>query len=185
MALFQQKTPESLMDLALREAVRAREADEVPVGAVVIDIPTGRIVGKAHNQRELLNDPTAHAEVLAITQAAAYYESWRLERSVLFVTLEPCLMCSGAIVLARLPFVYYGAADPKTGAHSSVYQVLENPRNNHVPTVVSGIRAEESSRLLTDFFREKRLRNADTAGSRAQGANGTNGGAQSGGLDDD
>ena len=185
MALFQQKTPESLMDLALREAVRAREADEVPVGAVVIDIPTGRIVGKAHNQRELLNDPTAHAEVLAITQAAAYYESWRLERGVLFVTLEPCLMCAGAIVLARLPFVYYGAADPKAGAHRSVYEVLENPRNNHVPIVVSGVRAEEGSRLLTEFFREKRLRSADAAGSRVEGENGTNGGARSSELDGD
>ena len=176
MALFEQKTPESLMDLAVKEAVRAREADEVPVGAVVIDIPTGRLVAKAHNQRELLNDPTAHAEVLAITQAAAYYESWRLERGVLFVTLEPCLMCAGAIVLARLPFVYYGATDPKAGAHCSVYQTLENAKNNHVPRVVAGVRADESSRLLTDFFREKRLKNPDAARTRgAEGTNGTNG----------
>ncbi len=189
MALFEQKTPESLMDLAVKEAVRAREADEVPVGAVVIDIPTGRLVAKAHNQRELLNDPTAHAEVLAITQAAAYYESWRLERGVLFVTLEPCLMCAGAIVLARLPFVYYGATDPKAGAHCSVYQTLENAKNNHVPSVVAGVRADESSRLLTDFFREKRLKNSEVdRRRRAEGTNGThgmNGAAGSGGADVD
>lgn len=173
MALLQQKTPESLMDLALREAVRAREADEVPVGAVVIDIPTGRIAGKAHNQRELLNDPTAHAEVLAITQAAAYYESWRIDRGVLFVTLEPCLMCAGAIVLARLPFVYYGAMDPKAGAHRSVYDALENAKNNHVPCVVSGVKADACSRLLTDFFQEKRLRSS--AADRKPGDGGTGG----------
>ena len=103
--LFQERTPESFMDLALREAKRAREADEVPVGAVIVDIPTGRLIARAHNQRELLQDPTAHAEVLAITQAAAHYGSWRLTDAMLFVTLEPCLMCAGAIVLARLPLV--------------------------------------------------------------------------------
>ncbi len=180
-ALFEHKTPESFMDLALKEAARAHEADEVPVGAVVVDIPTGRLVAKAHNQRELLNDPTAHAEVLAITQAAAHYESWRLERAVLFVTLEPCLMCAGAIVLARLPFVYYGADDPKAGAHRSVYEVLENPANNHVPAVVAGTRAGESGRLLTDFFRARRGRASDAA--RPGGSEGSNGTGRSGEAD--
>ena len=177
--LFEHKTPESFMDLALKEATRALEADEVPVGAVVVDIPTGRLVAKAHNQRELLKDPTAHAEVLAITQAAAHYESWRLETAVLFVTLEPCLMCSGAIILARLPFVYYGATDPKAGAHRSVYQALENSANNHVPAVVGGTRADESARLLTDFFQEKRLKESGPA--RPRGLDGSNGTGLSGG----
>ncbi len=144
------------MDLALREAATAREADEVPVGAVVVDIPTGRLVAKAHNQRELLRDSTAHAEMLAITQATAYYESWRLTRAALFVTLEPCLMCSGAIILSRIPYVFYGATDPKAGAHASLYHVLENQANNHVPAVSGGIRADESARLLSEFFRARR-----------------------------
>jgi tRNA(adenine34) deaminase len=148
--------PEEYILLALKEARRALEADEVPVGAVVVDLPTGRVIAKAHNQRELLQDPTAHAEVIAITQAAAHYGSWRLENAGLFVTLEPCVMCAGAIVMARIPRVYYAADDPKAGAYRSVFQVLVHSGHNHRPEVVAGIRAEESSELLREFFRKKR-----------------------------
>jgi tRNA(adenine34) deaminase len=148
--------PEDYMDLALKEARKAMEVQEVPVGAVIVDMPSGRVIARAHNQRELLQDPTAHAEVVAITQAAAHYGSWRLVDAALFVTLEPCLMCSGAIVLARLPRVYYGADDPKAGAHRSVFQVLVHPGNNHRPEVVPGVRAAEAGELLRGFFQRKR-----------------------------
>ena len=174
--LMQTRTPEACMDLALREAERARESDEVPVGAVVIDVPTGRLVAKAYNQRELLQDSTAHAEMLAITQAAAHYESWRLTQAALFVTLEQCVMCAGAIVLARIPYVFYGTTDPKAGAHCSLYEVLENDANNHVPKVTGGVRQEESSRILTDFFRAKRrTSSAPINGSSNGNGNGAHG----------
>jgi tRNA(adenine34) deaminase len=149
------------MDLALKEARSALEVQEVPVGAVLVDIPSGQVIAKAHNQRELLQDPTAHAEIIAITQAAAHYESWRLTDAALFVTLEPCVMCAGAIVMARIPKVFYGADDPKAGAHRSVFQVLVDSRHNHRPVVVPGIRVEESSELLRGFFQKKR-RKGDT-----------------------
>lgn len=172
LALLQEKPAETLMDLALREAGRALDVDEVPVGAVIVDIPTGRLVAKSHNQRELLQDSTAHAEMLAITQAAAHYESWRLTRAALFVTLEPCAMCAGAIILARIPYVFYGARDPKWGAHCSLHDVLENPANNHVPCVTSGVRVDECARLLTDFFRRKRQPSAKDNGSAHNGNDG-------------
>lgn len=146
------------MDLAILEARKALEVDEVPVGAVVVDVPTGRVIARAHNQRELLQDPTAHAEVIALTQAAAHYGSWRLSDAMLFVTLEPCVMCAGAIVLARIPRVYYAADDPKAGAHRSVFGVLANPLHNHVPEVLTGLRAAESGEMLRTFFRQKRVK---------------------------
>jgi tRNA(adenine34) deaminase len=158
------------MRLALAEARKAFESDEVPVGAVIVDEGTGRVIAKAHNQRELLQDPTAHAEVLAITQAAAHYRSWRLTEATLYVTLEPCLMCAGAIVLARIPRVVYGAPDPKAGAHCSVYEVLANAKNNHVPKVERGILADESADLLREFFQRKRERPAGGNGARGNGA---------------
>jgi tRNA(adenine34) deaminase len=169
--LLDERRPEYYLDLALREARRAFEADEVPVGAVIVDLPSGRVIAKAHNQRELLQDPTAHAEVLAITQAAAHYHSWRLTDCVLYVTLEPCVMCAGAIVLARIPRVVYAAADPKAGAHRSVFSVLVHPAANHVPTVESGVRADESSELLREFFRRRRPKptNGDGTGRSAEG----------------
>jgi tRNA(adenine34) deaminase len=142
--------------MALSEARKALEVDEVPVAAVIVDRPTGKVIARAHNQRELLQDPTAHAEVLAITQAAAHYGSWRLENAALYVTLEPCVMCAGAIVLARVPQVFYAADDPKAGAHRSAFDVLVHESHNHRPDVVGGICAEESSVLLRDFFRAKR-----------------------------
>ena len=154
--LIEEKRPEYYIDLALREARKAMEVDEVPVGAVIVEQPTGHVVARAHNQRELLQDPTAHAEILAITQAAAHCRSWRLTDYVLYVTLEPCVMCAGAIVLARIPRVVYAADDPKAGAFHSVFQVLSHPAHNHMPRVERGIRADESAELLREFFRQKR-----------------------------
>ncbi len=151
-----QRRPEDFMLLAIKEARRAAELGDVPVGAVLVEHETGRVVARAHNQRELLRDPTAHAEIVAITQAAAHYDAWRLSRVTLFVTLEPCLMCAGAIVLARLPRVVYGADDPKAGAHKSLHSVLVHPGNNHRPDVISGVCAPECSEMLRAFFRKKR-----------------------------
>ena len=128
----------------------------MPVGAVIVDQPSGRVIARAHNQREMLQDPTAHAEVLAITQAAAHYGTWRLTHASLFVTLEPCVMCAGAIVLARVPRVVIGAPDPKAGAAGSVLNVLDEPALNHRPEVERGVLAEESAALLKAFFAARR-----------------------------
>jgi tRNA(adenine34) deaminase len=142
------------MRLALREAERALEHDDVPVGAVIVH--EGEVIGTAHNERELRNDPTAHAELIALREAARSLASWRILDAVLYVTLEPCAMCAGAIVLARLPRVIYGATDPKAGAAGSVLDVLDEPRLNHRPTVAGGLLAEESADLLRDFFATRR-----------------------------
>jgi tRNA(adenine34) deaminase len=142
------------MQAALREARLAADEGEVPVGAVVLH--DGRIVGRAHNQRERLNDPTAHAEMVAITQAAAALESWRLVDTTLFVTLEPCLMCAGAIVNARIPRVVFGAKDPRAGACGSLYQVGLDARLNHRFAVEAGLLEAECAALLVDFFRTRR-----------------------------
>ena len=141
---------ETFMLRALAEASRAAQEDEVPVGAVIVR--DEQIIASAHNQREQLQDPTAHAEMIAITQAAASLGSWRLEDCALYVTLEPCPMCAGAIVQARLPMVVFGATDPKGGAVASLYQLLQDRRLNHRAAVVGGILAAESGRLLRDFF---------------------------------
>jgi len=142
------------MQYAIREAMRAEEEGEVPVGCVIIH--NGEIIGKAHNQRERLQDPTAHAEVLAITQAANKLGSWRLENTKLFVTLEPCPMCSGAIILARVAEVYFGAYDPKAGTCGTLMNLLEDKRFNHQPVVTPGLCADECGSLLTNFFRKIR-----------------------------
>jgi tRNA(adenine34) deaminase len=142
------------MRLALREAERALEHDDVPIGAVVVH--DGEVIGAAHNERELLGDPTAHAEMLALREAARSIGSWRILDSVLYVTLEPCAMCAGAIVLARVPRVIYGATDPKAGAAGSVLDVLAEPRLNHRPTVAGGLLADLSADLLRDFFATRR-----------------------------
>lgn len=139
------------MQCALREAECALESGEVPVGCVIVH--EGMVIGRAHNQRETLQDPTAHAEILAITQAAAHFRSWRLENTALFVTLEPCPMCAGAIILARIPEVYFGAYDPKAGCCGTLMNLLEDTRFNHRPTVMPGLLAEECGALLTSFFR--------------------------------
>jgi tRNA(adenine34) deaminase len=143
------------MEMALEEAELAAGEDEVPIGAVIVSLPRG-VIARAHNQREQLSDPTAHAEMIAITQAAQALRSWRLEQCVLYVTLEPCPMCAGAIVLARLPMVVYGAADPKAGACDTLYRITSDPRLNHRAQVVGGVLAEQCGGLLSAFFARKR-----------------------------
>jgi len=145
---------EYFMRLALREAEAALDHDDVPIGAVVVR--EGEVIGAAHNERELRNDPTAHAELLALREASRALESWRVLDSVLYVTLEPCAMCAGAIVLARVPRVVYGTVDPKAGAAGSVLDVLGEPRLNHRPDVAGGLLAGECAALLTDFFGSRR-----------------------------
>jgi len=143
------------MELALEEAEAAAAEDEVPVGAVIVSLQRG-VIARAHNQREALKDPTAHAEMIAITQAAQALGSWRLEQCVLYVTLEPCPMCAGAIVLARLPLIAYGTTDPKAGACHTLYQITNDPRLNHRAQVVSGVLADRCAAVLTAFFAAKR-----------------------------
>jgi tRNA(adenine34) deaminase len=145
---------EYFMRLALREAEHSLEHDDVPIGAVVVK--SGEVLAAAHNERELRQDPTAHAEVLALREASRLGESWRVLDSVLYVTLEPCAMCAGAIVLARVPRVVYGAEDPKAGAAGSVLDVLGEPRLNHRPDVEGGLMAAECSALLSEFFASRR-----------------------------
>jgi tRNA(adenine34) deaminase len=145
-----------MMGRALELARRAESIGEVPVGAVVWNLRTGEIAGEGHNERETANDPSAHAEHLAITRAARAARDWRLTSHALAVTLEPCPMCAGLIVNARLPRVVYGAPDPKAGACRSLYRLLEDPRLNHRVTPVAGVRADESAALLTRFFRARR-----------------------------
>ncbi len=145
----------NFMREALREALAAYKEGEVPVGAVIAF--EGRVIARAHNQRETLQDPTAHAEILAITQAASQLESWRLEGTALYVTLEPCPMCAGAIVNARIPALYFGAPDPKAGAVETLYRLASDPRLNHRAAVAGGLYAERSSALLSRFFAERRL----------------------------
>jgi tRNA(adenine34) deaminase len=145
---------EYFMRLALREAERALEHDDVPVGAVVVH--GGEVIGAAHNERELREDPSAHAEMLAIREAARALGSWRLLGTVLYVTLEPCAMCAGAIVLGRIPQVVYGTDDPKAGAAGSVLDILAEPRLNHRPEVTGGVLAEEAAALLRAFFQSRR-----------------------------
>jgi tRNA(adenine34) deaminase len=145
---------ELFMRLAIREAGRALEHDDVPVGAVVVS--GGEVIGAGHNERELRQDPTAHAELLALREAARHLSSWRILESVLYVTLEPCSMCAGAIVLGRVARVVYGTADPKAGAAGSVIDVLGEPRFNHRPEVAGGLLQEECAALLVDFFSSRR-----------------------------
>ena len=145
---------EYYMQLALQEAHAAAEQNEVPVGAVIVH--QGRVIASAHNQRETLRDPTAHAEMIAITQAAESLGSWRLEGCMLVVTLEPCPMCAGAIVQARIPMVVYGASDPKAGAVESLYQLLSDERLNHRCQVIPGVLAEPCGKVLTEFFQRQR-----------------------------
>jgi tRNA(adenine34) deaminase len=145
---------EHFMRLAIREAERALEHDDVPVGAVIV--VAGEVVGAGHNERELRRDPTAHAEVIALREAARRLGSWRVLESVLYVTLEPCAMCAGAIVLGRVARVVYGTADPKAGAAGSVMDVLGEPRFNHRPDVAGGLLREECAALLVDFFSSRR-----------------------------
>jgi len=145
---------EAYMRLALQEAEQAFAEDEVPVGAVIVR--AGQIIASAHNQRAQLHDPTAHAEMIAITQAAAALNDWRLEGCSLYVTLEPCPMCAGAILQARIPEVIFGAKDPKAGAVVSLFQLLTDERLNHRVRVTSEVLAPHCGQILTRFFQKQR-----------------------------
>ncbi|HUY59756.1 MAG TPA: tRNA adenosine(34) deaminase TadA [Solirubrobacteraceae bacterium] len=145
---------EYYMRLALREAEHALDHDDVPVGAVIVK--DGEVIGAGHNERELRNDPTAHAEMLALRQASQAVGSWRVLDAVMYVTLEPCTMCAGAIVLARIPRIVYAAADPKAGAAGSVLNLLDVPQLNHRPQVAAGLLAQEAGELLRAFFASRR-----------------------------
>lgn len=142
------------MQRALELASEAERAEEVPVGAIIVR--NASIIGAARNERETLKDPTAHAEMIAITQAASAMEDWRLEDCTLYVTLEPCVMCAGAILQSRIPRVVFGAADPKGGAVTSLYQVLQDSRLNHRCEVTAGILAKPCGQILTQFFASRR-----------------------------
>ena len=142
------------MRKALDQAVLAFEQDEVPVGAVIVH--ENRVIAEAFNQRETLKDPTAHAEMIAITQAAETMESWRLLDCTLYVTLEPCPMCAGAIVQSRIPFVVYGATDPKGGACDTLFQITSDLRLNHQAAVLGGVMQEDCRAILQEFFRQQR-----------------------------
>jgi tRNA(adenine34) deaminase len=147
-------TQEHYMRMALAQAQQALAADEVPVGAVIV--LGERVIAAAHNQREQLADPTAHAEMIAITQAAQALEDWRLDGCTLYVTLEPCIMCSGAILQSRIGTVVYGATDPKGGAVQSLFHLLGDARLNHRAQVVPGILAQPCGEILTNFFQAQR-----------------------------
>ncbi len=142
------------MRLALREAERALEHEDVPIGAVIAR--GGEVLAVAHNERELRQDPTAHAEIIALREAARVEGTWRVLDAVIYVTLEPCAMCAGAIVLSRVPRVVYGASDPKAGACGTVLDVLGEPRLNHRPEVDGGLLAQECGELLSEFFSSRR-----------------------------
>ena len=145
---------ERFMRLAIAEAERALGHDDVPIGAVVVR--DGAVIGVGHNERERRQDPTAHAEAIALREAAGALGSWRVLDTTVYVTLEPCAMCAGAIVLARVPRVVYGCTDPKAGAAGSVLDVLSEPRLNHRPAVEGGVLGAECAALLTAFFAARR-----------------------------
>ena len=145
---------EHFMKMALEEAQLAVREEEVPIGAVIVH--GDRVIARAHNQREQLHDPTAHAEMIAITQAAEALGSWRLDDCTLYVTLEPCPMCAGAILQARIPKVVYGAADPKAGAVQTLYRLLDDSRLNHRCLIVSGVLQGPCGEILTRLFQQQR-----------------------------
>jgi tRNA(adenine34) deaminase len=149
---------DAVMAVALEEARAALAHDDVPVGALIVRRSDGEVLARRHNEREVAGDPTAHAELLAIADAARARDGWRLDDCALVVTLEPCPMCAGAALLARIPLVVFGAADPKAGALGSLYHLGADPRLHHGIDVVDGVRAEESGALLKDFFAARRVR---------------------------
>ncbi|MDD4016317.1 MAG: nucleoside deaminase [Kiritimatiellae bacterium] len=154
------------MRLAMREAAKAAEAEEVPAGCVIVQKPQSpgiplaavKVLARAHNQTELLNDSTAHAEMIALTQASSALGDWRLTGTILYVTKEPCPMCAGAIVLARIPLVVWGVSDPKRGGHS-VFSILNHPNLNHRPEILTGVLEPECRTMLQEFFRARREEN--------------------------
>ena len=147
-----------LMEIALAEAQAAAEHGDVPVGAVVVRLEDGEVLGRRHNEREDAGDPTAHAEILALRDAASVVGSWRLDGCALVVTLEPCPMCAGAALAARIDTIVFGASDPKAGACGSLYNLAADPRLNHEMLVVPGVKADEAGSVLTAFFAQRRAR---------------------------
>ncbi len=145
------------MKSAIDQAFIASENGDVPVGAVIVF--ENRVIAKAHNQRQLLNDPTAHAEIIALTQAAEAIGNWRLNGCTVYVTLEPCPMCAGALVLARVDRVVFGCNDPKAGACGSLYNILQDERLNHTAEITSGVLGDECGHVLSDFFKIRRDEN--------------------------
>lgn len=141
---------------AIAEAQCARALDEVPIGCVIVHNPTSRIIGRGHNRRQIDHDPTAHAEILALREASSGLGDWRLNDCTLVVTLEPCPMCAGAIVNARIPRLVYGCDDPKAGAVRTLFTLCSDPRLNHRVEIVHGILALECAQLLKDFFAQQR-----------------------------
>ena len=151
------KQDERYMQMAIEQARIAEENGDVPIGAVIVG--ENGIIGKAYNQREQLQDPTAHAEIIALTQAAAAMENWHLNGCTIYVTLEPCPMCAGALVLARMDRLVYGCDDPKSGACGSLYNIVHDERLNHRLEVTSGVLADECSQQLQEFFAKRREKN--------------------------
>jgi tRNA(adenine34) deaminase len=154
---------EQFMRLAIDQAKIAEENGDVPIGAVIVH--KNQIIAKAYNQREQLKDPTAHAEIIALTQASAALENWHLNGCTMYVTLEPCPMCAGALVLSRMARLVYGCDDPKTGAVKSLYNIVTDDRLNHRLEVTSGVLADECAKQLQDFFQKKRLEKTDSENS--------------------
>jgi len=152
-------TDEHYMRMAIDQAYIAEENGDVPIGCVVVH--KDRVIAKAYNQREQLHDPTAHAEIIALTQAAEFVGNWRLHKCTIYVTLEPCPMCAGALVLGRLDRVVYGTDDPKTGAVRSLYHIVEDPRLNHQLEVTCGIMEDDCKKQLQAFFRRRREENSN------------------------
>ena len=148
------KNDEQFMRMAIEAAKTAEENGDVPIGAVIVH--NGQIVAKAYNQREQLQDPTAHAEIIALTQAAAALQSWRLIGCTMYVTLEPCPMCAGALVNSRIDRLVFGCDDPKAGACKTLYNIVQDERLNHRIDVISGVLADECAQLLSDFFSRRR-----------------------------
>ncbi len=147
------------MKAAIETAAIAEENGDIPIGAVIVH--ENRIIAKGYNQREQLQDPTAHAEIIALTQAAAALETWRLNGCTIYVTLEPCPMCAGALVLSRIDRLVYGSDDPKSGACKSLYNIVQDGRLNHRLDVTAGVLTDECTELLQKFFRRRRLENKD------------------------
>lgn len=156
----QKQNYEQYMRIAIDQAKIAEENGDVPIGAVIVH--QNQIIAKAYNQREQLQDPTAHAEIIALTQAAAALENWHLNGCTIYVTLEPCPMCAGALVLSRMDRLVYGCDDPKTGAIKSLYNIVTDNRLNHQLEVTSGVLADECAKQLQEFFRKKRSGKADS-----------------------
>ena len=156
------KEDEKFIRVAIEAAKIAQDNGDVPIGAVIIH--QDQIIGKAYNQREQLKDPTAHAEIIALTQAAAFRQSWRLDGCTMYVTLEPCPMCAGALVLSRMDRLVYGCHDPKAGACGSLYNIVQDERLNHRLQVTAGVLADECRKLLQDFFAQRRLEDGKNEG---------------------